>query len=212
MTRPTRPEPSSDQIGNPAITELPRLIVIADVDSAPGPLPGIVAAAAEHGARAFVLRARGMPPRDRAELTAALRAVLPDDTLLILAGGTGPAVHLSADEPFPEPRPSLVGRSCHHAADVDRAQHEGCDYIFASPVFETASKPGYGPALGPAGLAALCRPGLPTFALGGVLPGHVAQCLRSGAYGVAVMGPVLRDPPIVSAYRAALEAQSEVTG
>jgi hypothetical protein len=26
------------------------------------------------------------------------------------------------------------------------------------------------------------------------------------------MGPVLRDPPIVSAYRAALEAQSEVTG
>jgi hypothetical protein len=183
-------------------------MVVADAASAPRPLPEIAAAAAEHGARGFVLRARELPWREQAELAAALRAVLPEGCLVIRAGGPGPARHLSATEPFPTIRPSLVGRSCHHQADVDRAVNEGCDYIFVSPVFETASKPGYGPALGPAGLAALCRPNLPVYALGGVLPERVAPCLEAGAYGVAVMGPVLRDPPIVAAYLAAL---SEVT-
>ena len=104
--------------------------------------------------------------------------------------------------------PSLVGRSCHDAGEVARAQAEGCDYVFVSPVYETPSKPGHGPALGPAGLGTLCRPGLFTYALGGVTPQRVAECLRAGAHGVAVMGPVLHDPPVVAAYLAAL---SEVT-
>jgi thiamine-phosphate pyrophosphorylase len=189
------------------VSYLPHLIVVADVQSAPGPLPEIVAEAASYGARGFLLRAREMPARDRAELASALRAVLPEGSRLIVAGGAGPAVHLSAHEPFPSPRPSIVGRSCHHAADVDRASGEGCDYVFVSPVYETASKPGYGPALGPAGLAALCREGLPVFALGGVLPERVGLCLRAGAYGIAVMGPVLNDPPIVAAYLAALSSE-----
>ena len=94
------------------------------------------------------------------------------------------------------------------AADVDRAVSEGCDYVFVSPIYETASKPGYGPPLGLNGLAALCYSGLPTYALGGILPERVAECVKVGAYGVAVMGPVLHDPPIVAAYLAAL---SEVT-
>jgi len=188
--------------------ELPRLIVIADPERAARPVPEIVAAAAAHGARGFLLRAREMPPRDRAELTAAMRAVLPDGCRLLVAGGTGPAVHLSAAESFPSPRPSIVGRSCHNAAEVARAADEGCDYIFVSPVYETASKPGYGPGLGRWGLASLCRPDLPAFALGGVLPERVAECVEAGAYGVAVMGPVLHDPPVVAAYLAALSSSS----
>jgi len=223
----------TDQM-TPTDQRLPRLMVVADAASAPRGLPEIAATAAEHGARGFVLRARELPPREQAELAAALRAVLPDGCVVIRAGGPGPAVHLSSTEPFPSLRPSLVGRSCHNEADVDRAVAEKCDYAFVSPVFETASKPGYGPPLGPAGLAALCQrippgrtpargsgPSPPlrapargsgqspvVYALGGVLPERVATCLRAGAYGVAVMGPVLRDPPIVAAYLAAL---SEVT-
>jgi thiamine-phosphate pyrophosphorylase len=196
-------------------------MVVADAAKAPRPLPEIAASAAAHGARGFVLRARDLPPREQAELAAALRAVLPEGCVLILAGAPAPAVHLSATEAFPELRPALVGRSCHHAADVDRAVEEKCDYIFVSPVYETPSKPGYGPALGPAGLAALCQrieplrapeggsgEGVPVYALGGVRPERVAECLRAGAFGVAIMGPVLHDPPIVAAYLAAL---SEVT-
>jgi len=187
---------------------LPRLMVVADAARAPRPLTEIVCAAAEHGARGFVLRARELPARERGELATALRAVLPTGCVLIVAGGVGPAMHLAAHEPFPSPRPALVGRSCHDAAEVARAADEGCDYVFVSPVYETPSKPGYGPALLPTGLATLCHPNLPTYALGGVLPERVGECLRAGAHGVAVMGPVLHDPPIVAAYCAAL---SEVT-
>ncbi len=184
-------------------------MVVADAVSAPRPLPEIVAAAAKHGARAFVLRARELPSRERADLATALRTVLPADGVLIVAGGHSPAMHLSATEPCPAPRPSLVGRSCHDSHEVDRALSEGCDYAFVSPIYETASKPGYGPPLGPAGLRALCRPGLPVFALGGVLPHRVAECLDAGAYGVAVMGPVLHDPSAVADYLSALKEVPE---
>lgn len=186
---------------------LPRLMVILDASS-PRSVPEVAAGAAAHGARGFVLRARELPPREQAELAAALRAVLPPGCLLIQAGGSGPAVHLASAAAFPHPRPALVGRSCHHAADLDRALNEKCDYVFVSPVYETPSKPGYGPPLGPVGLAALCPPGLPVYALGGVRPDRVAECRRAGAFGVAVMGPVRHDPPIVAAYLAALSEVS----
>ncbi len=192
------------------MTPLPRLIVVADLATVGSSLPEVVSAAIDHGARAVVLRAREASTGSRVELVARLHRLLsPVGGLLIVAGGEGDAVHLSANEEFPDPRPSLVGRSCHTAAEVDRAVAEGCDYAFVSPIYPTGSKPGYGPALGPQGLAALCRPGLPVYALGGVRPEHVASCLAAGAYGVAAMGPAMRDPTVVSAYLAAL---SEVTG
>ncbi|HEX7744373.1 MAG TPA: thiamine phosphate synthase, partial [Micromonosporaceae bacterium] len=153
---------------------MPRLLVIADAETGGGRLPAIVAEAVHHGARAVVLRARELPAATRMELAAALHRVLaPVDGLLIVAGGHADAVHLAARQPFPERRPALVGRSCHNADEVCRAAAEGCDYVTVSPVYRSASKPGYGPALGPSGLAALCQPGLPAFALGGVLPDSV---------------------------------------
>ena len=180
---------------------LPRLLIIADAEIAGGPLPAIVAEAVHHGARAVVLRARQLHTAGRVELAANVRRLLaPVDGLLILAGGHGDAVHLAAREPLPEPRPALVGRSCHNADEVSDAAREGCDYVTVSPIYVTASKPGYGPPIGTAGLAALCRPGLPVFALGGVMPDSVPACLAAGAYGVAVMGPILRRPETVSAY------------
>ncbi|MDP9417945.1 MAG: thiamine phosphate synthase, partial [Actinomycetota bacterium] len=128
--------------------------------------------------------------------------------LLVLAGVRGPAVHLSSVDPLPSPRPALVGRSCHDADQVGQAAAEGCDYVTLSPVFASSSKPGYGPALGPAGFARLLPAASPpAYALGGILPEHVASCRAAGAHGIAAMGPVMRDPGIVSAY---LDALSEV--
>jgi thiamine-phosphate diphosphorylase len=186
---------------------LPRLLVIADAGTAGGRLPDVVAQAVHYGARAVVLRARQLPTANRLTLAAALHRLLaPVDGLLIVAGGHGGAVHLAAREAVPYPRPALVGRSCHSAAEVSRTVDEGCDYVTVSPVYPTSSKPGYGPALGPDGLAELCRPGLPTFALGGIVPESVAECLDAGAYGVAVMGPILRAPELVPAYLERLPA------
>jgi thiamine-phosphate diphosphorylase len=165
------------------------------------------------GARAVVLREKDLPDAERARLADALRAVLePAGGVLVVAGPAGSAggadsVHLAARDPFPDPRPAGVGRSCHSAAELARATAEGADWVTVSPLRETASKPGYGPALGVDGLAALVRavPGAPpAYALGGVRPDDVAACRAAGAAGVAVMGAVMRDPGLVAAYREAL--------
>ncbi|SFP69329.1 thiamine-phosphate pyrophosphorylase [Geodermatophilus dictyosporus] len=189
----------------------PRLLLVTDRTQARGPLPEVVAAAVAAGARAVWLRDRDLPLPERRALAAELRAALdPVGGLLVWGGAAGApegtAVHLTAADPFPAVRPPLVGRSCHSAAELARAAAEGCDWATLSPFAPTASKPGYGPALGTAGLAALAPGAPPVLALGGVRPGDVAGCLAAGASGVAVMGPAMRDPAVVAAYCAALAA------
>jgi thiamine-phosphate diphosphorylase len=184
---------------------LPRLLLVTDRTQAAGPLVDVVAEAVEAGARAVLLRDRDLPDDERAALAADLRAVLHRvGGLLVTAGAGSAAVHLAAAEPFPDPRPALVGRSCHSAAELARARAEGCDWALLSPVFPTASKPGYGPALGIGGFARLRPLGPPAHALGGVLPEHVPDLLAAGAAGIAVMGPVMRDPAVVRDYLTAL--------
>ena len=189
---------------------LPRLLVLTDRTQSAGPLVETVAAAVGCGARAVVLREKDLPEDARRRLGEELRAVLdPVGGLLVhggLAGSSGSdAVHLSGSDPFPAVRPRLVGRSCHSAEELARAAEEGCDLVMLSPVFATASKPGYGPALGLDGLARL-TPGAPrAYALGGIRPGDVPGCRAAGAYGVAVMGAVMQDPRSVREYVSALQ-------
>jgi thiamine-phosphate pyrophosphorylase len=170
------------------------------------------------GGRAVVLREKDLPDAERARLADALRAVLePAGGVLVVAGPGGAAggadlVHLAARDPFPDPRPTGVGRSCHSAAELTRAAAEGADWVTLSPLRATASKPGYGPALGIDGLAALLREvpeAPPAYALAGVRPADVAACRAAGAAGVAVMGAVMRDPALVAAYEEALRGAGE---
>jgi thiamine-phosphate pyrophosphorylase len=185
------------------------LLVLTDRSQCVRPLVEVIAVAVESGARTVVLREKDLSTGERAALAIELRAILdPLGGLLIWAGPGGPAVHLAAAHPFPTARPAWVGRSCHDAAEVARAAAEGCDYVTISPVFATASKPGYGPALGIGGLAALCRTAPPAYALGGVSPRDVPACLGAGAVGVAVMGGIMRDPRSVESYVAALSEVS----
>jgi thiamine-phosphate diphosphorylase len=192
---------------------IPRLLVVTDRTQASRPLPEVVADAVAAGARAVLLRDKDLPTADRTALARDLRPVLdPVGGVLVWGGATdapaGLPVHLSAADPFPAVRPTLVGRSCHSADEVAQATAEGCDWVTLSPYAPTASKPGYGPALGPAGLAALVRGAPPVLALGGVRPGDVADCLAAGAHGIAVMGPAMRDPAVVAGYSAALATAS----
>jgi thiamine-phosphate diphosphorylase len=179
------------------------LLVLTDRSACVRPLPEVVAAAVQGGARTVVLRERDLPDVQRAALASELRSLLdPAGGRLVLAGppldaGTADdlaigAVHLSAADEVPVPRPALVGRSCHDVASVGRAAAEGCDWVTVSPVRATASKPGYGPALGLDGLAALTWSGIPAYALGGLAADHAPGCLAAGAAGVAVMGAVMR--------------------
>lgn len=174
---------------------LPRLLVLTDRRACPRPLVDVVRAAVQGGARAVLLREKDLPAPERLRLAAALQRVLDDAGALLVLAGTAlpaPALHLAAADPVPDERPALLGRSCHNPREVAAARHEGCDWVTLSPVHLTASKPGHGPALGYAGLARLAREAPPAYALGGVGPDEVGGCLAAGAYGVAVMGAVMR--------------------
>ncbi len=175
------------------------LIVLTDRRQCTRPLPDVVAAAVDGGARLVVLREKDLPDGERAALAGRLHAVLaPAGGLLLLAGPTaGPdGRHLAAADPMP-PRPAgLVGRSCHDGGEVAVAAAEGAHYATLSPVFPSLSKPGYGPPLGLSALAQ--RFAIPVYALGGVdTPERAYACVDNGAAGVAVMGAVMRDPGIV---------------
>jgi len=189
------------------------VLVVTDRRQARRPLPELVAAAVAGGARWVLLREKDLPYEQRYALAEALRSVLaPAGGSLIVAGPDplgGTAVHLSATDPAPAV--GLVGRSCHDAAELAALTTE--DYLTLSPVFPSASKPGYGPVLGPGGLAGLIRRagGRPVLALGGVdTCERAAACGAAGAAGVAVMGAVMRaaDPAAVVADLLAATAAS----
>jgi thiamine-phosphate pyrophosphorylase len=86
----------------------------------------------------------------------------------------------------------MIGVSAHSPAEARAAEEAGADYITLSPIFETASKPGYGPALGTDALRAVAAAAaIPVLALGGVVPANAGACMTAGAAGIAVMGSVM---------------------
>ena len=77
---------------------------------------------------------------------------------------------------------ALIGASAHSAAEAAALLRAGADYVTISPVFLTASKPGYGPAMGLDGLARIVAGSTgPGMALGGITPENAALCRAAGA-------------------------------
>ena len=73
--------------------------------------------------------------------------------------------------------------------EAARAEEEGADYLFLSPVFPPRSKTTAGPTLGVAGFAAVAaKANLPVYALGGVTPESLGALREAGAAGAAVCG------------------------
>ena len=190
---------------------VPRLLLITDRTQVPRGrlLSAVVSECIAAGARAVFLRERDLDPSAYADAADAIAAQLDAcDGLLITRDHSRPeasrGIHLRAADPQPRIRPRLLGRSVHDHAQLASARVAGCDYVTYAPVHATASKPGYGPPHGTAGLARArtAVPGAPPIlALGGVEAHHVGELLTAGAHGVAVMGSVMRarDPATVVA-------------
>ncbi|SDM47132.1 thiamine-phosphate pyrophosphorylase [Methylobacterium phyllostachyos] len=121
-----------------------------------------------------------------------------------LGGGSGPEAIAAARDAMGAG--ALIGVSAHAPQEIAQAAAAGADYVTLSPIFPTASKPGYGPALGPEGIAAARRAGLPVVALGGVGSDSVAECRRAGAAAVAIMGGLMRASDPAMATKALLKA------
>lgn len=193
----------------------PPLLLITDRRLSPRPLEDTVARALEAGCRWVSLREKDLLPEARLALLRRLLALgrpfgavigVHDDIAGALTAGAA-AVHLPADvDPAAVrarlPAGVLLGASAHDAAELARAAAGGADYATLSPMFLSASKPGYGPALGGAALARLAAGvSIPVLALGGIDPARIASCIDGGAAGVAVMGAVMGtdDPGVVMA-------------
>jgi thiamine-phosphate pyrophosphorylase len=183
----------------------PPLLLVTDRRQARIPLPELIEAAFAAGCRWASLREKDLP---KAEQLAMTRHLLPlarrFDAKLILHGDPALAqaagcdgVHLPAGGDAKMARallgPSaLVGVSIHDLAEA-AAFDPALDYVIVGPVRETASKPGYGPSLGFAGLAALAAATrVPIIAIGGIDAAAIPEILASGAAGVAVMGGIMR--------------------
>lgn len=93
----------------------------------------------------------------------------------------------------------IIGFSVHpdHAIEDDVA--EGANFLLAGSIYQTTSHPGAVPA-GTAFLADLrSQQSLPVVAIGGVTAARVAETLRAGAHGVAVISAVWKDADPVQA-------------
>ena len=182
----------------------PPLLVISHRGQARWPLFEVAEAAFTGGCRWFSLREKDLSASERRALLAALvelghrfgATVTAHEDIDAVGAVGADGVHLPGkSDPAPArmrlPR-ALIGVSAHSAAEAAAQLRAGADYVTISPVFLTASKPGYGPALGLDGLAAAAAAPGPVLALGGVTAGNAGLCRAAGAAGVAVMGEVMR--------------------
>jgi thiamine-phosphate pyrophosphorylase len=93
---------------------------------------------------------------------------------------------------------ACIGRSTHAPAEASAAAADGADYVVLGPIFRTPSKEPYGAPLGVAALGAV-HIAVPLIAIGGITAANVADVLRAGADGVAVVRAVLDAPDPASA-------------
>nr|WP_295826926.1 thiamine phosphate synthase [uncultured Azospirillum sp.] len=202
----------------------PPLLVITDRRLAEQPLPEVAERLFACGVRWLSLRDKDLPDAERVELARALmvrarrwgaRVTLHGDPALAAVAGVD-GVHLPSGGVPAAARAllgpgALIGLSCHDSDDAEAMEQGGgqADYVTLSPIFPSASKPGYGPCLGAAGLrrwvGQWAKAGVPVIGLGGIdHTGAVAECRAAGAAGVAVMGLAMRDSQALAPLLAAL--------
>jgi thiamine-phosphate pyrophosphorylase len=124
---------------------------------------------------------------------------LVDDRVGVALAAGADGVHVGADDlPVAAVRRVLgrslvVGATCRTPSDARAAVAAGATYIGAGPAFETSTKAGLPPPLGPARLAVIAAavPSTPLIAIGGVTP---ARARELTTYGVAAVSAVVADP------------------
>jgi thiamine-phosphate pyrophosphorylase len=183
----------------------PPLLLVTDRRQASRPLGEVIAPACAAGCRWISLREKDLPAAEQIALARALLPIARQWGALLMLHGTAEmaraagvdGVHLAAGSNTAKARAiigsGLVGASVHMVQEVTALAAPDVDYALAGPAYETASKPGYGPALGATGIAAIARAcRVPVLAIGGIAETAVLELIEAGAGGIAVMGSVMR--------------------
>ena len=209
--------------------DLSLYVVLDRTASAGRDLEVILDATLAGGCRMIQLREKEWPSgrllplaermRDRCRRAGATFIVNDRVDLALAVGADG--VHLGQDDLPPRAarpllRPGMVlGRSTHSVGQAREAQVEGADYIAIGSMFPTRTKPDF-QLVGPELIRAI-RPETrsPLVGIGGVTRENVAEVIRAGADGVAVISAVCGAPDPAAATReflAAIRAARDLTG
>jgi len=182
------------------------LCLVTDRSQVAGTLEDAVETCLGAGLKAVQLREKDLAARDLLSLAQRLREstrrhgarlLINDRADVALAVGADGVQRAGTSLPVSvvrsiSPPGFLIGASVHSAAEARAVEPEGADFLLFGPVYDTPSKRPYGP---PQGVAALERVAtavrLPVFAVGGVTPARVAEVVRAGASGGAVIAAIL---------------------
>jgi thiamine-phosphate pyrophosphorylase len=180
----------------------PPILIITDRRQCAETLEDRAAALFRGGCRWLSLREKDLAADDRLALLRRLIAIahtfgatvgIHDDLAAALACRA--PLHLPAHADSRVARKALgpdilIGKSCHTLTELQAAGD--ADYATLSPVFASPGKPGYGPALGAAGIAAIAaKAATPIVGLGGVTQFTVAHLAGTGIAGAAIMGEAM---------------------
>jgi thiamine-phosphate pyrophosphorylase len=180
------------------------LLVITDRHQARHSIEAIAEAVGEAGGRWLLFRDKDLEPAERQTVAGRISAIARHHGMHLsvsrdvdLAAEFSASVHLQSAAAVAAARRRLgpdafIGVSAHTLGDVNAAAAAGADYVTLSPIFLTASKPGYGPALGAGAITEAAKAGIAVVALGGITADAARPCLDAGAACVAVMGEIMR--------------------
>lgn len=166
-----------------------------------------VEAAVSGGVDMVQLREKDMPGSDLLKLARSLRSITRDRAILTINDRLDVALAADADGlHLPEysisvgdarriaPPGLLVGRSVHSLEGALEAAEDGADYLVLGTIFPTGSKPGAATAGAALVSKVAGRVSAPVLAIGGVGPDNVAEVMKAGAAGVAVISAILDTP------------------
>lgn len=183
----------------------PTLYVVLDRTAARGrDLGDVLDAVIAAGVRMVQLREKTWPSGRLLPLAERLRercrhagvTFIVNDRVDVALAVDADGVHLGQDDLPPRAaRPLLrrdmrLGLSTHSVAQARAAQADGADYVAVGSMFPTTTKPDF-ELVGPA-LVRAVRPHVtvPLVGIGGITPDNVAEVIRAGADGVAVIAAV----------------------
>ena len=153
--------------------------------------------------RAFVALGRAL----KKHLTGKQVPLIINDRLDVALACEADGIHLGQqDMPYAIARhilgpQKIIGLSVENQDDVDRSNQLDVDYIGVSPVFDTPTKTDTGQSFGLDGLTlAVKRSVHRSVAIGGIHLSNIAQVMRSGTEGVAVVSAIMSasDPALAA--------------
>jgi thiamine-phosphate pyrophosphorylase len=189
---------------------LPRLYPILDAGCFPNAL-GLITAAEELASAGVTLiqyrnksgDARVMLEQARElkrHVGGAVKLIMNDRADLCLVAEFD-GVHVGQDDLLPESVRGIIGSdrwlgvSTHNVEQLRQADRTSADYLAIGPVFSTSSKERPDPVVGLEGVRRareLTRK--PLVAIGGITRANAASVIEAGAYSVAVISDLLREP------------------